>query len=143
LLQKLDELFSFQVQRSMSNPNPATPIAATDPSNPVIPPVADPLRDRHECNTCGYVYLPLQGDERQGVAPRTAFDDLPEKWRCPVCSASQRRFQNLGPAGSIGFKQNAKYGLGVNTLDPGKKNLLIFGSLFVFFLLFLSLYGLS
>jgi rubredoxin len=139
LLQKFDELFSFQVQPSMSDPNLATPIADPDPSNSV----ADPLRDRHECNTCGYVYLPLQGDERQGVAPRTAFADLPEKWRCPVCSASQRRFQNLGPAGSVGFKQNAKYGLGVNTLDPGKKNLLIFGSLFVFFLLFLSLYGLS
>jgi rubredoxin len=127
----------------MSNPNPAEPIAPpTDPSNSAVA-IADPLRDRHECNTCGYVYAPLQGDERQGVAARTAFDDLPEKWRCPVCSASKRRFQNLGPRGSVGFKENAKYGLGVNTLDPGKKNLLIFGSLFVFFLLSLSLYGLG
>jgi hypothetical protein len=31
----------------------------------------------------------------------------------------------------------------VNTMDPGRKNLLIFGSLFVFFLLFLGLYGLG
>ncbi|NJN49364.1 MAG: rubredoxin [Alkalinema sp. RL_2_19] len=101
------------------------------------------MRDRFECSTCGYVYLPMQGDERQGVPARTLFADLPEKWRCPVCSASKRRFQNLGPAGATGFKENAKYGLGVNTLDPGQKNLLIFGSLFVFFLIFLSLYGLG
>jgi rubredoxin len=85
----------------------------------------------------------MQGDERQGVAPGTAFNDLPEKWRCPTCSASKRRFQNLGPVGAAGFKENAKYGLGVNTMDPGQKNLLIFGSLFVFFLLFLGLYGLE
>jgi rubredoxin len=128
----------------MSNPNPEDAIAASEPSSPTPPAaVADPLRDRHECSTCGYVYIPFKGDERQGVAPLTAFDDLPEKWRCPVCSASKRRFQNLGPSGSIGFKENAKYGLGVNTLDPGQKNLLIFGSLFVFFLLFLGLYGLE
>ncbi|MBE9033245.1 rubredoxin [filamentous cyanobacterium LEGE 11480] len=101
------------------------------------------MRDRFECSTCGYVYVPRQGDDRQGVPPSTLFEDLPEKWRCPVCSASKRRFQNLGPVGVTGFKENAKYGLGVNTLDPGRKNLLIFGSLFVFFLLFLSLYGLG
>jgi rubredoxin len=128
----------------MSNPNPTEPVApVADPANPAAVAPGDPLRDRHECNTCGYVYVPLQGDERQGVAPRTVFADLPEKWRCPTCSASKRRFQNLGPKGAVGFKENANYGLGVNTLDPGQKNLLIFGSLFIFFLLFLSLYGLS
>jgi rubredoxin len=129
----------------MSNPNPADAIASVDDlANPtVVAPIADPLRDRHECGTCGYVYVPMQGDERQGVAAMTLFADLPEKWRCPVCSGSQRRFQNLGPIGSIGFKQNANYGLGVNTMDPGKKNILIFGSLFLFFLAFLGLYGLG
>ncbi len=137
----------------MSNPNPEAPIEPSDGSAespnvlaapPSVPPTQrEALLDRFECSSCGYVYVPLQGDERQGVAPNTLFDDLPEKWRCPVCSASKRRFQNLGPTGAVGFKENAKYGLGVNTLDPGKKNLLIFGSLFVFFLLFLSLYGLQ
>ncbi len=128
----------------MSNPNPTEPVApVADPANPLAVAPGDPLRDRHECNTCGYVYVPLQGDERQGVAPRTVFADLPEKWRCPTCSASKKRFQNLGPKGSVGFKENASYGLGVNTMDPGKKNLLIFGSLFIFFLLSLSLYGLG
>jgi rubredoxin len=101
------------------------------------------LLDRHECGTCGYVYIPIQGDERNGIAPSTSFDDLPENWRCPVCSAGKRRFQNIGPVGSIGFKANASYGFGVNTMDPGRKNLLIFGSLFLIFLFFLSLYGMQ
>jgi rubredoxin len=133
----------------MSNPNPELSITPSDTSSqsPATlssePTQSDPLRDRFECSSCGYVYMPLQGDERQGVEPGTLFEDLPEKWRCPVCSASQRRFQNLGPAGAVGFKENAKYGLGVNTLDPGKKNLLIFGGLFLFFLFLLSLYGLQ
>jgi rubredoxin len=140
----------FQIPDPMTNPNsePSAPEASAS-SLPIAPdatapaPKSDPLRDRHECSSCGYLYVPMQGDERQGVAAGTLFDDLPEKWRCPVCSASKRRFQNLGPVGSVGFKENAKYGLGVNTLEPGQKNLLIFGTLFVFFLIFLSLYGLQ
>ena len=134
----------------MSNPNPEASresagdkAPATAATQDATSPGNDPLRDRHECSSCGYVYIPMQGDERQGVEAGTLFTDLPEKWRCPVCSASKRRFQNLGPVGAVGFKENAKYGLGVNTLEPGQKNLLIFGSLFVFFLLFLSLYGLQ
>lgn len=132
----------------MSTPNPETsPESLSAAAAPAVTAgtssTNDALRDRHECSSCGYVYIPIQGDERQGVAAGTLFEDLPEKWRCPVCSASKRRFQNLGPVGSVGFKENAKYGLGVNTLDSGQKNLLIFGSLFVFFLLFLSLYGLQ
>jgi rubredoxin len=124
---------------SLATPEPSENQSPTEPT--ASPDKA--LLDRHECSNCGYVYVPMKGDERNDVAPNTSFEDLPEKWRCPVCSAGKRRFQNIGPVGAIGFKENAKYGLGVNTLDPGKKNLLIFGSLFLFFLLFLSLYGLQ
>jgi rubredoxin len=118
---------SVQSESVQGNPATATPA----------------LRDRHECGTCGYVYIPVQGDERNGIAPNTCFEDLPENWRCPVCSAGKRRFQNIGPMGSVGFKANASYGFGVNTMDPGRKNLLIFGSLFLIFLFFLSLYGIQ
>jgi rubredoxin len=131
----------------MSNSNPGGPVESTAPSletNPTPDAAANTaLRDRHECSSCGYVYLPMKGDEGEGIPPNTVFDDLPEKWRCPVCSANKRRFQNLGPAGAAGFKENAKFGFGVNKMDPGRKNLLIFGSLFFFFLMFLSLYGLQ
>ncbi|HEY9827238.1 MAG TPA: rubredoxin [Stenomitos sp.] len=99
--------------------------------------------DRYECRVCGYVYEPAKGDSRQ-VPAGTAFEDLPSNWTCPVCSASASRFQNIGPVNSpSGFKENLNYGIGVNTLTPGQKNLLIFGVLGFFVLLLLSFYGLG
>ncbi len=99
--------------------------------------------DCYECRTCGYVYEPDKGDSRK-VAPDTAFTELPSGWNCPVCGASAAQFQNVGPVGSpSGFKENLSYGLGVNTLTPGKKNLLIFGALGSLILLLLSFYGLG
>jgi rubredoxin len=100
--------------------------------------------DRYECAACGYMYSPMKGDERNNIPPGVAFEDVPQLWKCPVCTAPKKRFQNVGPVNSAsGFKQNLGYGLGVNTMTPGQKNLLIFGGLIVSFLLFLSLYGLQ
>jgi rubredoxin len=100
--------------------------------------------DRHECRACGYIYEPLKGDDRAKISANTAFEDLPTDWRCPVCAAPRKGFSNIGVKGSpSGFKENLGYGLGVNTLTPGQKNLLIFGGLGVAFLIFLSLYGLQ
>lgn len=99
--------------------------------------------DRHECRACGYTYEPAKGDSRTDTPPGVAFEELPSGWRCPVCGASTRQFSNVGPAGTAsGFKENLKYGFGVNTLTPGQKNLLIFGALGIAVLFFLSLYGL-
>lgn len=103
-----------------------------------------PALDRYECRACGYTYEPTKGDDRAQIAPGTLFTELPVTWRCPVCSARPAQFENIGPAGSpSGFKENLGYGLGVNTLTPGQKNLLIFGGLAIAFLLFMSLYGLQ
>lgn len=100
--------------------------------------------DRYECQTCGYIYEPLKGDDRRQVPSGTPFEDLSQDWRCPVCGAPKARFSNIGVVGSpSGFKENLKYGLGVNTLTPGQKNILIFGALAIAFLFFLSLYGLQ
>jgi hypothetical protein len=61
-----------------------------------------------------------------------------------VCSAPKKSFSNIGVKGSpSGFKENLGYGLGVNTMTPAQKNLLIFGGLGLAFLFFLSLYGLQ
>ncbi len=99
--------------------------------------------DRYECRACGYVYEPEMGDSKTNVPPGTPFAELPITWRCPVCSARTTAFQNLGPKGSpSGFKENQRYGLGVNTLTPPQKNALIFGGLLLGVLFFLSLYGL-
>lgn len=100
--------------------------------------------DRYECRSCGYVYEPSAGDSGQQVAPNTLFTDLPANWRCPVCGARKNAFKNIGPQGTpSGFQENLSYGLGVNTLTPGQKNLLIFGGLALAFFLMLSLYGLQ
>ena len=35
---------------------------------------------KYECTVCGYVYDPELGDPENGVAPGTAFEDLPDDW---------------------------------------------------------------
>jgi|SRR6478672_9915651 rubredoxin len=101
--------------------------------------------DHYECRACGYVYEPEKGDNRrQDIPPGTPFRDLPLDWRCPICGARTTAFQNMGPVGApSGFKENLNYGLGVNRLTPGQKNLLIFGALALGVLFFLGLYGLQ
>jgi rubredoxin len=99
--------------------------------------------DQYECRACGYTYEPAKGDDRGNIAAGVPFPELPDKWRCPVCGAPKPQFSNIGPVGSpSGFKENLGYGLGVNTLTPGQKNILIFGALALGFLFFISLYGL-
>lgn len=108
------------------------------------PEITDPkLMDRYECRACGYIYEPVKGDDSSGIDAGVPFAAIYDSWKCPVCTAPKRRFNNIGPAGNpSGFKENLGYGLGVNTLTPGQKNILIFGSLLLGFLFFISLYGL-
>jgi len=44
------------------------------------------------CNACGYLYDPEVGDPDGGVAPGTAYEDLPDDWFCPVCGARKGDF---------------------------------------------------
>lgn len=107
-------------------------------------PVLSPALNRYECKACGYIYEPQIGDSRAQIAKDTAFVELPDTWRCPVCGAKKPVFVNIGPGGQpSGFEENLGYGLGVNTLSPAIKNLLIFGTLGVALAMMLSLYGLK
>ena len=47
---------------------------------------------KYICNVCGVVYNPEAGDPDSGIAPGTAFADLPDDWHCPVCGASKNDF---------------------------------------------------
>ena len=47
---------------------------------------------KYQCQICGYVYGPEQGDPDNGVAPGTAFEKLPAEWVCPLCGAPKDQF---------------------------------------------------
>jgi rubredoxin len=44
------------------------------------------------CESCGFIYDPDDGDPDGGIAPGTAFEDIPDDWFCPVCGARKRDF---------------------------------------------------
>ena len=105
---------------------------------------SDDRDHRVECRSCGYVYDPEEGVKKVGIAAGTAFEDLdPAGFRCPVCRSRKPAFRDIGPrTKASGFEENLNYGLGVNRMTPGQKNVLIFGSLALAFAFFLSLYSL-
>ena len=47
---------------------------------------------KYICEPCGYEYDPAVGDPDAGIAPGTAFEDLPEGWVCPGCGAGKEDF---------------------------------------------------
>lgn len=47
---------------------------------------------KYICEPCGYEYDPAAGDPDNGIAPGTAFEDLPEDWVCPVCGVGKDEF---------------------------------------------------
>ncbi|UNC91939.1 rubredoxin [Candidatus Contubernalis alkaliaceticus] len=48
--------------------------------------------DKYECEICGYVYDPEAGDPDNDINPKTSFEDLPDDWVCPICSAGKEDF---------------------------------------------------
>lgn len=49
--------------------------------------------EQYECTQCKYIYNPKFGNEKNGIAKGTKFDDLPEEWNCPVCGEGKEMFQ--------------------------------------------------
>lgn len=44
------------------------------------------------CDVCGWEYDPEVGDPEHGIAPGTAFEDLPDDWVCPLCGVGKDEF---------------------------------------------------
>lgn len=55
---------------------------------------------RYKCRLCGYIYSTAIGEPHNGIPVGTAFDDLPEKYVCPVCG-----YQGKGKIGKWGFDE--------------------------------------
>ncbi len=47
---------------------------------------------KYVCSVCGYVYDPAVGDPKNGIAPGTPFEELPEDWHCPRCKKGKDKF---------------------------------------------------
>lgn len=50
---------------------------------------------KYQCIVCGFVYDPVEGDPDSGIAPGTAFEDIPDDWECPVCGVTKDDFEPL------------------------------------------------
>ncbi len=51
--------------------------------------------NKYQCDTCGYIYDPAEGDSEFGIAPGTAFEDLPDDYVCPLCGVGKEEFSKL------------------------------------------------
>ncbi|MBY0465302.1 MAG: rubredoxin [Burkholderiales bacterium] len=45
------------------------------------------------CVVCGYVYEEAEGRPEDGIAPGTAWADVPADWMCPECNVGKAQFQ--------------------------------------------------
>jgi flavin reductase (DIM6/NTAB) family NADH-FMN oxidoreductase RutF/rubredoxin len=73
-----------------------------DPANlqaeeekPATEKTGDAAMAEHVCIICGYTYDPAVGEPSLGIPPGTAFEDLPEEFTCPICSAGKEYFKEV------------------------------------------------
>jgi rubredoxin len=118
--------------------------AASPAASAGLEPEDDLASHRFECRSCGFVYDPQEGVKKVGIAAGTPFLELDAaSFRCPVCRSKVGAFKDIGPRNKpSGFEENLNFGLGVNQLTPGQKNVLIFGGFALAIAFFLSLYSL-
>ena len=50
---------------------------------------------KYACDICGWVYDETKGSPENGIAPGTAFDDLPEDFVCPLCGVPKEDFSKV------------------------------------------------
>jgi rubredoxin len=53
---------------------------------------------KYQCSVCGYVYDEAAGIPEKGIAPGTKWEDIPDDFVCPVCSAPRSMFKPEGNA---------------------------------------------
>lgn len=60
---------------------------------------------KYICSVCGYIYDEENGIPEAGIAPGTAWEDLPEEWVCPICGAAKTEFSKRGENAATGEKK--------------------------------------
>ena len=47
---------------------------------------------KYVCDVCGWVYDTEEGYPDGGIAPGTAWEDVPEDFECPLCGVGKDQF---------------------------------------------------
>lgn len=50
------------------------------------------MAKKYICEVCDWIYDPEIGDPDGGIAPGTAFEDIPDDWECPDCGSGKDDF---------------------------------------------------
>ena len=50
---------------------------------------------KYVCTACNYVYDPELGEPENGIAPGTAFENLPDDYACPLCGLGKDVFEEM------------------------------------------------
>lgn len=48
---------------------------------------------KYVCTVCGFIYDEAAGDPDNGVAPGTAWANVPEDYVCPLCGVGKDMFE--------------------------------------------------
>lgn len=48
-----------------------------------------------QCIVCGFIYDEAEGRPQDGIAPGTAWADVPADWNCPECGVSKSAFDMI------------------------------------------------
>jgi rubredoxin len=46
----------------------------------------------YQCIVCGFIYEEARGLPREGIAPGTLWEDVPNDWCCPECGEAKADF---------------------------------------------------
>jgi len=46
-----------------------------------------------QCVVCGLIYDEAEGWTDEGIAPGTAWGDVPDDWLCPDCNVGKEDFE--------------------------------------------------
>ena len=49
--------------------------------------------EKWKCSVCGFIYDEAAGLPKEGIAPGTRWQDIPEDWNCPECGAIKQDFE--------------------------------------------------
>lgn len=47
---------------------------------------------KYVCDVCGWIYDEEKGYPKDGIAPGTKFEDIPENFLCPLCGVDKDMF---------------------------------------------------